>query len=206
MVFIINEGIGKAYVQIMGKWILYQMGKGEKTMRFILDEEVYEITQAKNEDLRKVLDLLVNAATWLKTKSTKQWSYYLTDLDGNEEEVLHSIENGATYLVEKEGQPISTLTLENNPSGWDLDLWGENARDDVVYLHRLVVHRNHAGKGIGAALLDWVEKEAQEAGKKIIRFDCIASNEGLNHYYQKRYPLKEVVDIHGRHSKYEIIL
>ncbi|WP_188048615.1 GNAT family N-acetyltransferase [Bacillus sp. CH30_1T] len=190
----------------MGKWILYQMGKGEKTMRFILDEEVYEITQAKNEDLRKVLDLLVNAATWLKTKSTKQWSYYLTDLDGNEEEVLHSIENGATYLVEKEGQPISTLTLENNPSGWDLDLWGENARDDVVYLHRLVVHRNHAGKGIGAALLDWVEKEAQEAGKKIIRFDCIASNEGLNHYYQKRYPLKEVVDIHGRHSKYEIIL
>jgi GNAT superfamily N-acetyltransferase len=191
---------------MMGKWVLYQMGKGEKTMRFILDEEVYEITQAKNEDLRKVLNLLVNAATWLKTKRTKQWSYYLTELDGNEEEILHSIKNGATYLVEKEGQHISTLTLEKNPSGWDLDLWGENARDDVVYLHRLVVHRNHAGKGIGSALLDWVEKEAQEAGKKIIRFDCIASNEGLNHYYQKRYPLKEVVDIHGRHSKYEIIL
>ncbi|MGD6846727.1 hypothetical protein [Rossellomorea aquimaris] len=40
--------------------------------------------------------------------------YYLTDLDGNEEEVLHSNENGATYFVEKEGQPIFPLTLEKN--------------------------------------------------------------------------------------------
>ncbi|WP_258549733.1 hypothetical protein [Rossellomorea aquimaris] len=39
---------------------------------------------------------------------------------------------------------------------------------------RLVVHRNHA---VGDALLDWVEKEAQEAGKKIIGFDCITGNE-----------------------------
>ncbi|MGF3104851.1 GNAT family N-acetyltransferase [Rossellomorea sp. DUT-2] len=175
-------------------------------MRFKLDEEVYEIKKAKNSDLKKILDLLVNAAAWLKTKRTKQWSYYLTDLDGNLEEILHSIENGATYLVEKEGRPISTLTLENIPSVWDLDLWGENVHDDVVYLHRLVVHRNHAGKGIGAALLDWVEKEAKEAGKKSIRFDCIANNEGLNTYYQRRYPLKEVAHIHGRHNKYEIIL
>lgn len=175
-------------------------------MRFKLDGEVYEITQAKNEDLNKVLELLVNAASWLKTKRTKQWSYYLTDLDANIEEVLRSIENGATYLVEKEGQPVSTLALENNPSEWDVDLWGEVAQDDVMYLHRLVVHRSHAGKGLGAVLLDWVEKGAQEAGKKIIRFDCIASNEGLNHYYQKRYSLKEVTHIHGSHSKYEIVL
>ncbi|MDT9027113.1 hypothetical protein RSX31_19190 [Rossellomorea sp. YC4-1] len=37
-----------------------------------------EITQAKNEDLKKILDLLVNAATWLKTKRTKQFEM-LTD-------------------------------------------------------------------------------------------------------------------------------
>ncbi|WP_179884992.1 GNAT family N-acetyltransferase [Bacillus sp. AFS015802] len=175
-------------------------------MRVILDEEVYEITQAKPEDLHKVLELLVNAAAWLKTKRTEQWSYYLTDLDGNKEEILRSIENGATYLVKKEGQPVSTLTIENDPSEWDVDLWGEEAQDEVVYLHRLVVHRSHGGKGLGAALLDWVEKEAKEAGNKFIRFDCIARNEGLNHYYQERYTLKEVIHIHGRHSKYEIVL
>ncbi|TYS89616.1 hypothetical protein [Rossellomorea aquimaris] len=58
------------------------------------------------------MGLLVNAATWLKTKRTKQWRYYLTDLDGNEEEVLHSNENEATHFVEKEGQPIFPLTLK----------------------------------------------------------------------------------------------
>lgn len=92
--------MGKAFVQI--------------TITKLERRKENEITQAKKENLKKVLDLLVNAATWLKTKRTKQWRYYLTDLDGNEEEVLHSNENGATYLVEKEGQPIFPLTLEKN--------------------------------------------------------------------------------------------
>ncbi|WRP07710.1 hypothetical protein U9J35_05950 [Rossellomorea aquimaris] len=51
-----------------------------------------------------------------------------------------------------------------------------------------------------------VGKEAREAGEKIIRFDCIANNEGLNHEYQKRLSLKEVAHIYGCHNKYEIIL
>ncbi|WP_282137117.1 hypothetical protein [Rossellomorea aquimaris] len=94
--------MGKAFVQI--------------TISKLERRKENEFTQAKNEDLKKVLDLLVNAATWLKTKRTKQFVilYYLTDLDGNEEEVLHLNENGETYFGEKEGQPIFPLTLEKN--------------------------------------------------------------------------------------------
>ena len=157
-------------------------------------EELRYIRLAKREDLEKVLGVLVNAAGWLQTKGTKQWSYYLTDLDGNKEEVVASIENESTYIVEKEGKVIATMTLESEPNEWDVDMWGEEAEASVAYLHRLAVHRDFAGKGIGGSLLDWAENAMIESGKKSIRFDCIASNEGLNHYYQKRYPLKEVID------------
>jgi GNAT superfamily N-acetyltransferase len=169
-------------------------------------EEIRTIRLAKSEDLGKVLELLVNAAGWLHTKGTKQWDYYLTNLEGNKEEVAASIENESTYIVEKAGRAMATLSLESVPSEWDMDIWGEGAVDDVVYLHRLAVHRDFAGKGIGESLLDWAEGVVRASGKKSIRFDCIASNEGLNRYYQQRYPLKEVINIHGRHCKYEILL
>ncbi|WP_263628213.1 GNAT family N-acetyltransferase [Rossellomorea aquimaris] len=70
----------------------------------------------------------------------------------------------------------------------------------------MAVHRDFAGKRIGAGLLDWAEIQMKTRGKKSIRFDCIASNEGLNRYYQERYRLRGVIDIHGRHCNYEILL
>ena len=118
-------------------------------MSLTLLEEMHDIRLAKRDDLEKVLDVLVNAAGWLQTKGTKQWSYYLTDLDGNTEEVVASIENDSTYIVEKEGKVIATLTLESEPNEWDVDIWGEEAEEYVAYLHRLAVHRDFAGKGIG---------------------------------------------------------
>ena len=167
---------------------------------------IQDIRLAKKEDLEEVLELLVNAAGWLRSKGTKQWDYYLTDLEGNKEEVVASIENDSTYIVEQDGKAIATLTLESAPNEWDMDIWGDQAGDDVAYLHRLAVHRGFAGKGIGASLLDWAENAMRTSGKKSIRFDCIADNEGLNRYYQKRYPLKEVINIHGHHCKYEVPL
>ncbi|MFI8685021.1 GNAT family N-acetyltransferase [Rossellomorea sp. NPDC077527] len=171
-----------------------------------MHEAIHTIRLAKREDLEKVIGLLVNTAGWLQTKGTKQWNYYLTDLEGNVDEIVTSIENKATYIVEKEGGAIATRTLESSPNEWDMDIWGEEAEDDVAYLHRLAVHRDFAGKRIGADLLDWAEIQMKTRGKKSIRFDCIASNEGLNRYYQERYRLREVIDIHGRHCKYEILL
>lgn len=171
-----------------------------------MSEGIRDIRLAKKEDLENVLELLVNAASWLQTKGTKQWDYYLTDLEGNKEEVIDSIEKESTYIVEHNGIVMATLTLESAPNEWDVDVWGEEAGDDVAYLHRLAVHRDFAGKGIGASLLDWAENAMRTSGKKSIRFDCIADNEGLTRYYQKRYPLKEVIKIHGRHCKYEVPL
>ncbi len=138
----------------------------------------------------------MGVAGWLQTKVTKQWDYYLTDLEGNKEEVVDSLENKATYVLEKSGRIIATLTLEAKPSEWDVEIWGKS--------HGRMSPTCIDWRFIGDGLLDWAEQKAKATGKKSIRFDCVASNEGLNQYYQSRYPLKEIIHIHGRHSKYEI--
>lgn len=157
-------------------------------------------------NLKEVLDLLVNAAEWLQSKETTQWDYYLNDLEGNTDEVSDSIRNGSTYLLLHEDRPIASVTLEDQPSEWDMDLWEGEAHEHVMYLHRLVLHRDYSGIGLGNKLLDWSENHVKASGRYKIRFDCLASNQGLNSYYQRRYTLKEIANKYGQHCKYEVDL
>ncbi|RIW37279.1 GNAT family N-acetyltransferase [Bacillus salacetis] len=172
---------------------------------FWKDDQRLTIRNAEEQDLNKLLLLLEEAAGWLHTKGTTQWDYYLSDLEGNTDEVADSIKRRSTYVVETEGEIAASVTLEDMPGDWDRDIWGEEAdQGEVIYLHRLVVKRKYAGLGIGDALIDWAKKETRQRGKSILRFDCLNKNEGLNSYYQRHYDLKGIADIYGKHSKYEI--
>ncbi|WP_409250864.1 GNAT family N-acetyltransferase [Bacillus sp. SCS-153A] len=176
-------------------------------MKLHVKDQMFNLRKAREEDKEKILSLLVGAAEWLQTKGTSQWDYYMTDLEANTEEVLESIKNQSTYLLEQDGLAAASVILEENPGDWDREIWGEeSAQTDVVYLHRLVVNRNFAGRGIGDALMEWAKKHVRGREKKYIRFDCLNSNEGLNSYYQRQCSLKGIADVYGKHSKYEIVL
>ncbi|WP_456274587.1 GNAT family N-acetyltransferase [Bacillus sp. AK031] len=168
-------------------------------------KQLFSLRKAAEKDLDQVLQLLVGAAEWLQTKDTSQWDYYISDLEGNTEEVLESIQRQNTYILEKDGESAASVTLENHPNEWDCEIWAEEAeRKDVIYLHRLVVKRSLSGNGVGNALMEWAKEEARRRDKKYIHFDCLASNKGLNNYYQRHYQLKGIANIYGQHSKYEI--
>ncbi|GEL78354.1 GNAT family N-acetyltransferase [Tenuibacillus multivorans] len=172
------------------------------------DQDVFKIRQAMEKDLDSVLQLLRQAAIWLQSKGTDQWSYYISDLEGEKPEVLESIKNNSTYILEKEEEVIASITLEEHPIEWDRLVWEEKANEPgMVYLHRIVVNREYAGKDIGIQLIDWAKDFVQEKGKKCIRFDCLASNQGLNDYYQRKYERNAIVTVYGgQHSRYEIIV
>nr|WP_102028412.1 GNAT family N-acetyltransferase [Salirhabdus sp. Marseille-P4669] len=115
----------------------------------ILDctDRAYQVRVAKESDVESILELLVNAAEWLATKETSQWDYYITDLEGNTKEVVDSIAKASTFLVEIDNEVVASVTLEKEPNDWDQEIWGaDSKREDVMYLHRLVVHRNYTNK------------------------------------------------------------
>ncbi|WP_175991418.1 GNAT family N-acetyltransferase [Bacillus sp. Marseille-Q1617] len=164
----------------------------------------YTIKKAGIEELDIILDLLKDASLWLKTKGLTQWDYYLTDMDGNLVEIIDSIRRGHTYLLFWKNEAAGSLTLEPSPNEWDCDIWGDEASEErCLYLHRLVVKRKWKGEGLGAECLNWAESFCQQNGYEKLRFDCLHSNDGLNHYYQTRYTLRETVHVHGVHNKYE---
>jgi GNAT superfamily N-acetyltransferase len=171
---------------------------------FMESKLVYMIKKVGIEELEIIIDLLIDASWWLKSKGLQQWDYYLTDIDGNLGEITESLKKGNTYLLLLSNRAAGTLTLESSPNKWDCEMWGDAAAEEgCMYLHRLVVKREWKGEGLGAECLKWAESFCQQNGYGKLRFDCLHSNEGLNHYYQKRYKLKETVHFHGTHNKYE---
>lgn len=144
----------------------------------------WRITQATTADQEIVTSLIEDRAAWLRAnKKTAQWQIPWPNSHGRDHRIRHGLERGATWIAWDDGWPAATVTihLEGNP-----DLWTEVERKtEAVYLHRLVVHQMHQGRGIGAKLIDWAVKKGRKLNRHVesVRLDTWADNQELHAYY-----------------------
>ncbi|WP_433032441.1 GNAT family N-acetyltransferase [Actinomycetospora sp. CA-053990] len=136
------------------------------------------VRSAGPDDLHAVLNLFREATAWLASKNVDQWQW-----EPRVEQVRGDIEDGNVFVGEDEdGRIIATVTVDTFA---DADFWGpEDDPDSALYVHRMIVARDHAGLGIGDELTSWVEQFAGALGYDHVRLDCYRSNTGLHHYYK----------------------
>lgn len=140
-----------------------------------------------------MFSILVGAAEWIASRGINQWGHYL---DGSGRvELADALAQGEVYLFIRDGAPVGTISLGLAPSEWDRAVWGsEVAADEAAYVHRFAVARSAAGTGAGEAMLDWAEGRALAEGRRFLRLDCVALNEGLNRYYARRFEARGVAE------------
>jgi GNAT superfamily N-acetyltransferase len=132
-----------------------------------------DLRTARADEIDVVLDVLADAAAWLRARGIDQWP------DRFERGwVMPAIEQGETWLAERGGDVVGTLVVQ-----WEDPMFWAGYPNDAGYLHRLAVRRR--GTGLGAELLGWAERHAAEAGKLFLRLDCVAWNEPLRAYYER---------------------
>jgi GNAT superfamily N-acetyltransferase len=96
------------------------------------------------------------------------------------EELAERIDCGELFVVELEGEPAATFTLL-----WeDTPFWGEQP-PDAAYLHKLTVLPAFRGRGLGARIVEWVERRAAQAGRSYVRLDCMRDNPSIRAYYER---------------------
>jgi GNAT superfamily N-acetyltransferase len=132
-----------------------------------------EIRPARPEEIEAVLDVLADAAGWLREREIDQWPERF-DRDW----VMPAIERGETWLAERDGEVVGSLVVQ-----WEDPMFWAGYPNDAGYLHRLAVRR--PGTGLGAQLLRWAERHTSDAGKPFLRLDCVAGNEELRAYYER---------------------
>jgi GNAT superfamily N-acetyltransferase len=132
------------------------------------------VRRAQHEDAVTVAGLLDEASAWVDDLGFSQWP-----LPFPRDQIAAAIERGEIYVVEAEdGDAVGTVSMQ-----LDDPYWGDRP-PDALYVHKLVVRRDQAGRGIGAAIVEWANAEAAEAGREFLRLDCLGDNPGIRTYYE----------------------
>ena len=138
------------------------------------------IRRAQPAEAGIVFDLMCDAADWLATIQIKQWVGL--NCDGVRKFLDWRVTNLWAYLIEHNEKPIATICLQ--PS--DPNTWGEAGDDGTAgYIHGLAIATSVHGHGLGKLLLTWAEGRFRDAGRRMIRLDCVADNSRLCRYYQE---------------------
>ena len=145
----------------------------------------YTIRLATLADLPAILDLIDSAAKWLQArKDTDQWARPWPDRASRDARVEQGIRDRLTWIVEDSpGMLAATITCREHGND---TLWsGAELAEDAVYVSRLIVSRELAGHGIGAALIDWAGVLGIRQRRAMwIRVDVWTTNLALHDYYR----------------------
>lgn len=136
-------------------------------------------------DLATIAQWREDAARWLATKDTDQWSDAgLTRVEFNKR-VLQSIQEAGTWIAEVvDSVPLGTIAIDDHED--DAGLWEAEMLAESLVIHRMIVSRKAAGRGIGTLMLDHAETLARSAGKRWLILDAWSSNTGLHNYYRSQ--------------------
>lgn len=123
-----------------------------------------------------MLAILRERALWLKAKGSEQWRGFI---DGGMEIVERRLSAGTVLLVERGGQDAACVAVQ-----WSDPFWGELGGDgQAAWVHSLAVRRAYSGKGLGKAMLAFVESMALAQRKSYCRLDVLDANARLKAYY-----------------------
>ena len=143
------------------------------------------IRRAVKSDMKTILRLIEEAALWLRTKDTDQWSKPWPSKRKRNARIKRGIHAGRTWIVEDDGIAVATISCLPDVN---TDLWTRQEQTErAVYVSRLIISRDYEGQGIGSELLDWAGRlAARQFGARWIRVDVWTTNTALHSYYEKR--------------------
>ncbi|MBL7495734.1 GNAT family N-acetyltransferase [Frankia sp. CNm7] len=129
--------------------------------------------QPGDEDI--VLDLLAEAAAWLRGRGIAQWPPRFSTSS-----VRGQIAAGEALLVEDVQCPVATLAIAED----DRQLWGADT-EPAFYISRLAVARRASGANLGSCIIDWVAGKAAERDWQYVRLATASNNQALQRYYER---------------------
>lgn len=139
------------------------------------------IRQAHSADAPTIVRWRQEAASWLADIGSDQWSDAGLTQDAFEHRVSDSIAAGETWIAEdSEGRPLGTIAVDTTA---DAGLWSPDELRNAYVIHRMIIDRSAAGRGVGEKLINHAIHLAQQTGRTRLILDAWTSNKRLHKYY-----------------------
>ena len=122
------------------------------------------IKRAAESDIPVIEDILLDAMHWMDSTGQHLWEEHNLRWDGTLKEYYGAAEN--FYILYVDEIPAACMILiDHDPVFWDLP------KGEALYIHKLAVKREFAGKGYSKALIDYAKDTARERGIASVRLD-----------------------------------
>ena len=155
----------------------------------------YAIRAGDSHDLPAMLRLLDAAVEWLVARGAEgQWGSVPFSASPVMVDNLARIAAAGELRIALDADRtiVGGYVLGNRPS------YASAIEEPERYIEAMVSARTHAGRGIGALLVDDAAARARTAGAQVLRTDCWAHAPRLVRWYEERgFQRAEVVDVHG---------
>lgn len=152
------------------------------------------IRPGRPDEIHVVEALLSGASMWLASRGIDQWQY-----PPHRDRIAAALAQGVCFLGFEADEPVATIQVDDfaDPEFWT----PSDAPETALYVHRMAVRRDTAGRNVGAQLLDWAGSHAASQGKAWLRLDAWKDNLGLHRYYKSvGFTLVRIVDLPHRRS------
>jgi GNAT superfamily N-acetyltransferase len=129
-----------------------------------------------SEDFDAAIALGDEAVVWMNARgNTTQWGTEpWTGHEKREQAVYYGLLGDCAWVAETETGEIVGILLAADQAPGDTP----DTVERELYVNWLLTSRRHAGRGIGAMLVERVKEEAAERGVDLIRVDCWSGEDG----------------------------
>jgi ribosomal protein S18 acetylase RimI-like enzyme len=132
------------------------------------------VQSCKVSDLDTLFWFYDQAIAYQKKVFNKHWLGFERD------RVTREIAEGRQFKVMLDGEVAAVFVITHD----DPLIWKELDKDKAVYLHRIVTHPDHRGKGIVPMIRDWALDFCKDKNLDFIRLDTWLDNTRLVAYYE----------------------
>jgi GNAT superfamily N-acetyltransferase len=139
--------------------------------------------QAVAEDIPLLTEWRWSVAEWIRDRGSDQWDTTGLSRDEFASRITRSVDAGETWLaLDDDGRPVGTIAID---VVGDDGVWSDDELRQSYVIHRMMVPRSEAGRGIGSAMVKFAEDRARSHGRQKLVLDAWTSNVDLHRYYER---------------------
>lgn len=135
------------------------------------------VTPLDKSEIQVFLAILLERAKWLESIGQLMWS--IENLDPVNFEKMYP--NYKPYLIYENDNIIGGFVLLEH----DDFLWSEEDNEKALYIHKLVIKSEFAGKGYAEKVIVLIKELARQAKVQYLRLDCYGDRVYLRKLYEQ---------------------